>query len=216
MRLVVVGVAFFLMCTAAVGAEYPGNEIPMYGGIEKTPAMIEADEKFISAIAESGISKEEAARHLAKRGWQSFSQKDISTAIKRFNQSWLLYPYCYETYWGFALVYLLRDGDIANADTMFAEALSLKPDVGNFYVEYGRFTAENKPGSLENAIALFQKGLEMDPRIRDGYIGLIRSYSKKKDNDSVRQWYEQGKTQGVFSTDEIRQFEDMLLEASKE
>ncbi|BDQ35398.1 tetratricopeptide repeat protein [Pseudodesulfovibrio portus] len=190
--------------------EYPMNEVPMYGGIEKTPALLQADEHLISDIEAKGYTREQGAVLFAKRGWDFFRKGDMSTAIKRFNQAWLLDGDNYQAYWGFALVYLLRDADIENADRMFVKALSLEPDAGNFYMEYGRFTAENKSENPEEAIALFQKGLAIAPRIRDGYVGLILSYDEKKDVESAYYWYRQGKTHGVFSADEVKQFESMF------
>lgn len=191
---------------------YPINERPMYGGVEKTPAMLKADEKYITAILKEWHTREEGARQVSKVGWKYFSNGDISTAIKRFNQAWLLNDREYSAYWGFALVYVLRDQNVTDAHAMFEKALSLEPNQGNFYVEYGRFLEENKIGEIDKAIALSKQGVGMNPKLRDGYITLIRCHVVKGEVEQVRYWFEQGKAHNVFSPSDLERYESAITE----
>ena len=212
MRCFFVALAVWLFAVSVLAAQYPINELPMYGGIEKSDAMLKADDVFIGKVLEQGYSKETGARHFSMRGWQAFSDGDLSTAVKRFNQSWLLDKELYETYWGFALVYVLRDHDIPNGSAMFEKALSLRPDQGNFYVEYGRFLEENDAGSLDKAIDLVKKGLAMNPDIRDGYLCLIKANFRKNDFEQMRFWFEQGKSRKVFQPSELEGIESDIAQ----
>ncbi len=53
---------------------YASNEIPMYGGQDKSTIIP------IKPASEKAI----------KLGWQYFNNGDHSTAMKRFNQAWML------------------------------------------------------------------------------------------------------------------------------
>lgn len=52
----------------------------------------------------------EASRSAAKLGWQYFNRGDLSTAMKRFNQSWMFDRENPEAYWGFDLIMGRRSG----------------------------------------------------------------------------------------------------------
>jgi tetratricopeptide (TPR) repeat protein len=92
------------------------NTLPMYGGPDhvKTPYQLEADEKFIQAVAQKGESREKASQAVAAGGWAFFNKGDLSTAMKRFNQAWLLDPNNPEIYKGFAAI-LKKQGKMDEA-----------------------------------------------------------------------------------------------------
>ncbi len=180
----------------------------MYGGVQKNQAQIEADQKLIDSVADIGVTREEGAKKFAGIASDYLRQGNISVAIKRYNQSWLLDSDCYEAYWGFAIVYLVRDKDVANAEEMFAKAASYEPDKGNFYVEYGRFNEET--GRIDEAINLFEKGLSINPKIRDGYVGLIKCNAVKEDMEQISYWLNQGAAQKAISPEEEAEFRKVL------
>ena len=86
----------------AVKADYPINERPMYGHLTKTAAQKRADKKYIKYMTKGGRSRTVAADMPAKAGWDFYYKGDRSTAIKRFNQAWLLDPENQLALWGFA------------------------------------------------------------------------------------------------------------------
>ena len=91
-------VALSIVALVLVVCATPINELPMYGGREKTPAMREADAQFVQDSTADGTSREAASREMAQLGWQYFYRNDFSTAMKRFNQAWLLDPNDPEAY----------------------------------------------------------------------------------------------------------------------
>jgi len=204
-----------LWAVFAFAAEYPRDERPMYGGGGRSPGLYEAEGRALIGVLEQGYTREGGARRLAVMGWQALARGDLSAAVKRFNQSWLLDQEAYGTYWGFALIHLLRDKDVVNATVMFEKALSLDPDQGRFYVEYGRFLEEHHPVGVDKAIGLFEKGLALDPKLRDGYVGLIRAHVLKRDPEGVRHWFERAKERKVLSPDDVERFEAAVSEMEK-
>jgi|LSQX01.3.fsa_nt_gb tetratricopeptide (TPR) repeat protein len=69
-------------------AERPVTEIPMYGGqhdpsVERNPAH---------------------SQDAVQRGWEAYYEDDLDTAMKQFNQAWILDRENSEAYWGFGLI----------------------------------------------------------------------------------------------------------------
>src|SRR2546428_13216482 len=86
---------FVLICFAigsALADPLPLNQLPMYGGREKTEEMKKADGKLLDTIQKLGLSREEGAKKAVESGWGFFDNTDLATAMKRFNQAWLLDP----------------------------------------------------------------------------------------------------------------------------
>ena len=113
---------------AGVGkVEYPINELPMYGGLEKTASQKQADDIYITTMTRGGRSREDAANVAAKVAWNIFYQGDKSTAIKRFNQAWLLDPDNQLALWGFAVTCMDR-GQIEDAVRFYRMAVESGPE----------------------------------------------------------------------------------------
>jgi len=82
---------FLLLCLCAAvpalaGQDYSVNERPMYGNVEKTPAMLQADQAFLESIVKAGMTREQGAVDAVRRGWRALAENDMRTAILRFNQ----------------------------------------------------------------------------------------------------------------------------------
>lgn len=114
------------LCSDAVKAEYPINELAMYGHRKKTPAQLRADEQYIAAMTVAGASRAEAAERAAKLGWNTYYAGDCAKAMRRFNQAWLLDPENQLALWGFAVIALERD-NIDDAIQYFEAALKSGP-----------------------------------------------------------------------------------------
>ena len=81
-----------LFIGTSIGFERPFNELPMYGGFEKS--HVEPNKEY--------------SQHAANLGWQYFRDGDFDTAIKRFNQSWMFNHNNVDALWGFAMITLQR------------------------------------------------------------------------------------------------------------
>lgn len=149
--------ALLLLATGAAAKDYPVNELPLYGGITKSPAMVEADQKFVDAVLQQGFTRAKGSDKAVQSGWESFRKGDLATAIKRFNQAWLLDPDNGDAFHGFAVVVMARDNNAAAADTLFKTGIAKPRQSPGIYLDYGRFLLLAKR-PLE-AIALLQKAL---------------------------------------------------------
>ncbi len=115
--------------------DYPTNELPMYGQRTKTPAQVRADKAFIKTVTKGRKSREDAAEYFAQTGWNSFYKGDKTTAIKRFNQAWLLNPNNQHALWGFAVIAGGR-GQIEEAIRLFRMATENGPENPSLQRDY--------------------------------------------------------------------------------
>lgn len=159
--------------------ELPRNEQIMYGGPERTAEQRAADREFLAAVDKSGMTRREAAEHATKRGFQYSRRGDYATAIKRFNQAWLLDPEYGGAYWGFAVILFERDKEIGSAGEMFSKAAELLPDDLDLQVDYGRFYG--KTGRPRKAIERYEQALRLNSRARDAHAGLTSAWASVGD-----------------------------------
>ena len=150
---------------AAASGNYPPNQQPMYGGIQKTEAMKKADDDYIQSVLAHGYTREDGARAAVELGFRYFTKNDFATAMKRFNQAWLLDPNLGDTYHGFALVLIERDADKRGAEAMFRKALSYPNTWVGAYSDYGRFLILEQ--RYADAVPVLERGLAIDPKARD-------------------------------------------------
>ena len=101
----------------------PTNELPMYGEYEKTSWQKKVDERFFAMVLpDFEGDREAAAEHFARVGWNLYYEGDKPTAIKRFNQAWMLDENNQNALWGFAVISRER-GKIASAVRFYKLAL---------------------------------------------------------------------------------------------
>ncbi len=150
--------------------------LPMYGtdeGVQKTEAMRAADEQFIATILGKGYTRETGARKSIELGWSYFLKGDRDTAMKRFNQAWLLNPQNGDAIHGMAVVCAERHCKPEKVESLFKRAIA-QPEVRvAAFVDYGRFLWMS--GRRDDALALLRRSLEIDPKARDArrHMALI-------------------------------------------
>ena len=168
------------------------NEIPLYAGHEKTKEMIALDEEFIkSASGHFNGSKEKAAEYFIAKGWSFIKKGNWRTAVKRFNQSWLLDPKNPNVYWGLAAA-MGDKGDFKLSCELFEKGTILHPKAGHFYCDYAitllksiRWGANNKTASIalrsQKAEKLLKKALSMVKDFPPAYffLGVANFYQEK-------------------------------------
>ena len=150
-------VVLILLASSAAAKDYPANEQPMYGGVAKPAALVEADQHFIETVLKRGYTRAKGSDDAVTTGWNYFFQKDLATAMKRFNQAWLLDPDNGDAFHGFALVLMERDHDSAGADMMFKTGEAKSRQSPGIYLDYGRFLLLQKRPT--EAIVQLQKAL---------------------------------------------------------
>ena len=137
------------------------NEIPEYGNQPKSPEMLQADQQFLNTVKGK---EQQAFDHMMAVGWSFFKRGNIGTAIKRFNQAWLIDSTRYESYWGFAAA----EGRLNNLETSkqyYEKALNHGGDTKILNPEYAivlreQAKAENNSEKLAEADNLFMSEIE--------------------------------------------------------
>ncbi len=114
------------------------NLLPKYGPMPKSEAQQAADKEFLAAIDKlyKGDLKK-AAEHAAMRGWQFYRQGDMETAMKRFNQAWLLDNENGTALWGMAAIQG-KAGKINESLKLFSEAEQFVGNDIDFAVDHAR------------------------------------------------------------------------------
>ena len=86
-------------------------------------------------MTRDGRSREDAADSAARLGWNFFYAGDCATAIKRFNQAWLLDPDNQLALWGFGAISLDR-GEFDAATTYLEMAIQNGPENSKLRSDY--------------------------------------------------------------------------------
>ena len=157
-----------ILCTLLVACAAPPPEtpqdinlLPKYGLTPKNAEQRAVDDKFIASIdQEYHGDRKKAAKEMAERGWYLLRQGDSATAMKRFNQAWLLDAENGSALWGMAA--------LRGQASMFAESLQLfgeaeqfvGDDDMDFMADYAKVIAfaglqEKDDGLVKNALARF-------------------------------------------------------------
>ncbi len=100
-------ITFFLLSWPSIALCEMGasNEEPMYGNRAFTAEQTQLNNDVVERAIQEAGSREQAAERTIKLAWQYYYNRNPQTAMKRFNQAWLIDPNHPEVYYGFA--YLL-------------------------------------------------------------------------------------------------------------
>ena len=173
------------------------NILPMYGKVQKCKEQIESDNKFIEEMDILFENRTLSAKDRINSAWSYFNNKDYSTAIKRFNQAWLLKKDMYEIYWGYANISALND-NLSEALDFFKIASEYNPENANYYYSYAlansQFYIKNKNKLyLHNAIQNLDKAIKIDNKNTHVYDLMASIYKELKDYDKMNFYLEKVK-----------------------
>jgi tetratricopeptide (TPR) repeat protein len=185
-HLITVLLLFLLLQTSAEAIDK--NLLPKFGSQKKTPAEVQLDNKFIADVVLAGGSKEVAFAQMIKRGWEGIEKFDPSTAMKRFNQAYLLIPDDYRVDWGFGatLGQLKKFKESLKyfdaAESKKGDDARLLTDHGFAFVSYGLSLMPKHEAAILNFIEaekLYQKAIELDSKLSLAYSRLaVLNYYK--------------------------------------
>ena len=170
----------------------PASEIPMYGSTaEKPRKLTQKDAAFIASIEKAGKTRQAVARDVIIDAWGAYGATDYRTAVRKFNQAWLLDPENGDAYHGFALISTVRDKNADQAEKFFRMAIA-KPGVSaTAYVSYGRFLWIVE--RLDESLVQLRKAIEVNPTVKDARLHIARVYYKKKDFSQACEWARKAK-----------------------
>lgn len=111
---------------------------PEYGNIQKDEEQKEADKKFVhELLGEYNGDKKLAGDKMIELGFQYLYQKrDLVTAMRRFNQAFLVNPKNADLYYGFGTVYF-NLGAMDEARKQYDTGLEIEPKHFEILTDYG-------------------------------------------------------------------------------
>ena len=155
------------------------DALPMFGqpSIRRSEHLRESDEIFIkNAVAKYG-NRTAASNAAVIQGWESIRSGDSMTALRRFNEGWLLAPDNPGAFWGFGAV-LSQQGKLADAieqletarDLMTSDRkqlVQLLADIGTVRSAYAASLSRDqeldRAHQFSAANQRFAESLELDP-----------------------------------------------------
>lgn len=181
------------------GVDLPLAEQALYGGVDKTPDMLRADEALKASVAAQGLTLVQGAEAAFQKGLEALNQADYGLAMRRFNQGWVLNPNNARVHSGFGIVAFVRDNDVAIAKAHFEQARALEPRDLGVKISYARVLEESD--HTDEAIALYEDVLAEDPTIPLVYVGLIRAYGKADNIERTLYFAREGRRRGAQITE---------------
>jgi tetratricopeptide (TPR) repeat protein len=184
--------------------------LPKYGWAQKTKEQKEADEKFIietMELEQFNGDRTAASNHLIQLGFTYLYNKDVKTAMYRFNQAYLLDSSNTDIYWGYGAVYMTL-GNFDKARKQYANGLRKQPNNPHLLTDYGTYfmsryydVAAKNPKEkatiyLDSALNYLTKSYQVDSKDKNTSFKLSVVYNLKNDCANAWKFYDACKAQG--------------------
>lgn len=192
----------------------------MYGRVEKCKEIVELDNEFIKSCDKMFPNRQEASKYYGSRGWNYIDSNDLNTAMKRFNQAWMLDSNNASVYWGFGVV-LGKQKQYQESIPYFERALSfdsnnanLYQDAANSYYNYS-FSSKDKRAMLKG-IECIEHAIKINPDSKRNYRQLTVGYYYLEQADSVKKYLgiSDAKDSSLIESD-LREELNRLIQSSK-
>jgi tetratricopeptide (TPR) repeat protein len=168
----VVRSVFVLLCSLCLNTLAFAQDtslLPKYGDAVKTEQMKAVDTKFLKGVDdEYKGDRKKASQEIAVGGWQFLGKGDFDSAMRRFNQAWLVDSANGVAMWGMGVVLANTDRGEAGLK-LFAEAETLIGKDINFAVDYAKVLGiagaqSGKPELTREAFSRFANLFERAPQ----------------------------------------------------
>ena len=168
------------------------NQLPMYGGIEKSKEQQQIDDDFIDACDKYFKDRNEATQHHIDKGWEYFYKNKLDTAMMRFNQAWLLDSLNADVYWGFGNI-LGQQQKFQESLKFFDKSLILNSKNAQVWlcssISYSQLFHQSRDVSLLNkAIDNLKQTVALDSTNAIAYSQLTVGYSYFNQLDSAKKY----------------------------
>ncbi len=169
------------------------NLQPEYGHVVKDKDHLEEDQKFIDLVLKQDTTHRKGSEHLVGLGFKYLGQGDMETAMRRFNQAWLLDPQNENVYWGFGAIYGTFS-DYPNAIVQYDKGLALNTQSSVlltdkatiYFVMYQR---GHQQSNLDSALSLLTKSYGIDAQNLNTIYKLSICYFLSKDCANAQKFY---------------------------
>lgn len=164
-------------------SQEPDNTKPMYGNVKKTGEYLKADNEFIATVVKQFGTKDSACKVYVNFAWRYLFNNDRTSAIRRFNQAWMLNPQNCDVYYGFYAFQKLENNEVEATkyfsigqqyDNKNKSALKTVDLLTSIYA---------RQNQKKEVFALCSKMISLDSTFIEPYRTL--GYYYAMDNDSV-------------------------------
>lgn len=166
----------------------------MYGDEVKCQEQLSIDQKFLSESDEKFENRQDASKQYVEFAWEYFYKSDYETAMKRFNQSWLLDSTNADSYWGFGNLLGVQK-DFQKSIILLEKSLKINPSNPTVYenlaLSYGQLFGEtNDKLLLDKSVENLKKSIQLEPNSARTLGQLTNAYSYYTQKDSARKYLE--------------------------
>lgn len=122
--------------------------------------------------------------------WDYAYKGDAETAMKRFNQAWLLDTLNADAYWGFGIL-IGKDGKLDESIALFNKSLELNPVNSDVWYclavsHQGLYHKGQEDKHKEEMLRCLHKAIEINPNNYNA-IRTLQQESKSEDNEIIIQ-----------------------------
>ena len=193
---------------------------PEYGNIKKTKEQKESDKEFVNKLLEEyNGDRKKASAKMIELGFQYLYQKrDLITAMRRFNQAFLINPKNPNLYYGFGTVYF-NLGAMEEARNQYDKGLQIEPNHFEILTDYGTtylgeyYNEVNSDPSLASkkldlALKKLNKSYSVNPDYSSTTYKLSILYLLKNDCENSRKFLDTTKKidSNVITQDYLNEF----------
>jgi tetratricopeptide (TPR) repeat protein len=179
-------------CQTSVQCPEGINLEPEYGNQIKCPEQIHTDNEFIDECKKVFPTMDSAYSYHIEAGWDYFRKNETATAMKRFNQAWLINKKNERAYWGFGTLLGLRQ-DFERSKYYFDKALAINdinPNLLNgastTYFQYSFMTKDLT--YMNKGIDLLKRSIANGSQDKPIYAQLAKAYYYLQEKDSASKY----------------------------
>lgn len=147
--------------------------LPRFGDTPKTPEQLESDAEFERLMLANGATHRECSDRLIGLGFELMGTGDLTHAMFRFNQAFLMDTTNSDVYRGYGAFFMAMDNTTL-AHTMFRAGLSidatnaqlLREEATAYLAEYHdlkKTDTDAARNALDSALSTLQRAGELDP-----------------------------------------------------
>jgi tetratricopeptide (TPR) repeat protein len=121
----------FIWFTCCGQADCPKdiNTLPMYGHVKKCKEQLDSDKDFLTQCDKEFKNRKEAAQFHVDKGWEYFYKNQFETAMKRFNQAWLLDSLNADIFWGYGNILGMKNRDFKQSLVFLEQSLKINANI---------------------------------------------------------------------------------------
>lgn len=187
--------------------------MPEYGNRPKNAEMLASDSDFVAQTLQAIPDPRKASNVLVDHGFELLRSGDMTKAMFRFNQAYLVDPKNPAIHRGYGAFFIALDQN-TEAAKQYQKGLALDSTntalmtdmAGVFLAEHYNLKADEPEKSaqlLDGATGLLLHAVELDPWNAEAHFKLSACYLNKKECDKAWTYFEKSVQLGSPSADEV-------------